>query len=123
MQILKNPPRDRWEALTARALAAKSAEVTSAVADIVAQVKERGDEALRDYELKFTGARLDSLCVSAQELDEAGSRISNELKEAIACDLPENVPVIFISSVSGYNIQKLKDLLWNMLQRENQESR
>ena len=83
MQILKNPPRDRWEALTARALAAKSAEVTSAVADIVAQVKERGDEALRDYELKFTGARLDSLCVSAQELDEAGSRISNELKEAI----------------------------------------
>ena len=33
------------------------------------------------------------------------------------------VPVIFISSVSGYNIQKLKDLLWNMLQRENPENR
>lgn len=49
--------------------------------------------------------------------------LDDELKEAIACDLPENVPVIFISSVSGYNIQKLKDLLWNMLQRENQESR
>ena len=49
--------------------------------------------------------------------------LDDELKEAIACDLPENVPVIFISSVSGYNIQKLKDLLWNMLQRENPENR
>ena len=48
--------------------------------------------------------------------------LDDELKEAIACDLPENVPVIFISSVSGYNIQKLKDLLWNMLQRENPEN-
>ena len=49
--------------------------------------------------------------------------LDDELKKAIACDLPENVPVIFISSVSGYNIQKLKDLLWNMLQRENPENR
>ena len=31
--------------------------------------------------------------------------------------LPEGVPAVFISSVSGLNIRKLKDMLWEALQR------
>ena len=31
--------------------------------------------------------------------------------------LPEGVPSIFISSVSGMNIPQLKDMLWEALQR------
>ena len=31
--------------------------------------------------------------------------------------LPEGVPAVFISSVSGLNIRQLKDMLWEALQR------
>ena len=31
--------------------------------------------------------------------------------------LPEGVPAVFISSVSGLNIRKLKDMLWEALQK------
>jgi len=31
--------------------------------------------------------------------------------------LPEGIPSVFISSVSGLNIARLKDMLWEALQR------
>ncbi|MDR1090117.1 MAG: GTPase ObgE [Prevotella sp.] len=40
--------------------------------------------------------------------------LDEELMEALAADLPD-IPHIFISSVTGYNIAALKDLLWNEL--------
>lgn len=42
--------------------------------------------------------------------------IDPELMEMLKADLPENETCIFISSVTGYNIQALKDELWKMLQ-------
>ncbi|MCM1022312.1 MAG: histidinol dehydrogenase [Muribaculum sp.] len=83
MQIIKNPPRQQWESLTARALAEQSASVVEAVAAIIEQVRLRGDEALREYELKFTGARLADLRVEEDELSTASTRISPQLKQAI----------------------------------------
>jgi GTP-binding protein len=41
--------------------------------------------------------------------------LDEELIEAIAKELPKNIPHIFISSVTGYNLPQLKDLLWNTL--------
>jgi len=41
--------------------------------------------------------------------------LDDELKEAIAAELPKNIPHIFISSVTGSQLQPLKDLLWNAL--------
>ena len=41
--------------------------------------------------------------------------LDDELKEAISKELPKNIPHIFISSVTGYHLQQLKDLLWNTL--------
>jgi len=41
--------------------------------------------------------------------------LDDELKEAITKELPEGVPSVFISSMTNYNIQKLKDLLWEAL--------
>lgn len=40
--------------------------------------------------------------------------LDEELMEALAEDLPE-IPHIYISSITGYNIQQLKDLLWKEL--------
>jgi GTP-binding protein len=41
--------------------------------------------------------------------------LDDELKAAIAKELPKKVPHIFISSVTGYHLSELKDLLWNTL--------
>lgn len=41
--------------------------------------------------------------------------LDDELKEAIEKELPKNIPHIFISSVTGYNLPQLKDMLWNSL--------
>ncbi len=41
--------------------------------------------------------------------------LDDELKASISEELPKNIPHIFISSVTGFNLQPLKDLLWNVL--------
>jgi GTP-binding protein len=41
--------------------------------------------------------------------------LDDELKEAIAAELPDNVPHVFFSSVTQQGIQDLKDMLWNAL--------
>lgn len=43
--------------------------------------------------------------------------LDDELERDLAKTLPEGVPSIFISSVSGQNIQALKDLLWMTLNK------
>ena len=60
-----------------------NADVTRAVEEIIDNVRKRGDSALYEYAERFDGSRLDSLFVSREELDEAGNRISPELRDAI----------------------------------------
>ncbi len=46
--------------------------------------------------------------------------LDDELKEAIAKELPEQIPHIFISSVTGFNLMPLKDMLWQILNTPNE---
>lgn len=41
--------------------------------------------------------------------------LDDELKSGIAAELPAGVPHIFISSITGFNLQPLKDILWQTL--------
>lgn len=43
--------------------------------------------------------------------------LDDELKEAIAKELPTNIPHLFISSVAQKGLIELKDLLWNTLNK------
>lgn len=43
--------------------------------------------------------------------------LDDELKEAIAKELPKNVPHVFISSVTNTGLTALKDLLWDTLNK------
>lgn len=43
--------------------------------------------------------------------------LDEELISQMREHLPENIPAVFISSVAGYNIQALKDMLWQALNR------
>jgi len=45
--------------------------------------------------------------------------LDDELKEAIAKELPTNIPHIFISSITEQGIKSLKDLLWATLNESN----
>lgn len=44
--------------------------------------------------------------------------LDDELKAEIEKELPQNIPHLFISSVSQKGLQELKDLLWNILTSE-----
>ena len=43
--------------------------------------------------------------------------LDEELIEEMKSHLPEGVPSVFISSISGMNIPRLKDMLWEALQK------
>lgn len=45
--------------------------------------------------------------------------LDEELMEMLRDDLPDDLPVIFISAVAGHNITELKDLLWTELNSES----
>lgn len=42
--------------------------------------------------------------------------LDEDLMEEMKSDIPKDLPFIFISSVSQYNLEKLKDMLWQALQ-------
>jgi len=43
--------------------------------------------------------------------------LDEELRIAIAAELPKNVPHIFISAITGFHLMELKDLLWQTLNK------
>lgn len=83
MDIIINPAREDWKKLTERNIP-DDPQVTRAVEEIIADVRTRGDVALRDYALRFDGTHLDSLRVSQEEIDEADAKVSPEVRQAIA---------------------------------------
>lgn len=58
-------------------------ELEDVVRRVLADVKERGDVALREYEERFDNVALESFLVSPEEFDEAETLVSLQLKEAI----------------------------------------
>lgn len=64
--------------------AESTAQLEQTVAEIIAQVRERGDEALREYASRFDGVELNDLRVSETEIAEAEQRVDEALMQAIA---------------------------------------
>jgi GTP-binding protein len=44
--------------------------------------------------------------------------LDEELQQAISQELPQDIPHLFISSVTGYHLTELKDLLWSVLNKK-----
>ena len=57
-------------------------QLNQTVASVLADVKQRGDEAVKGYELKFDHIDLDTLAVSDEEKAEAEQLVSPELRQA-----------------------------------------
>lgn len=83
MRIIKYPDRKEWERIAERPHLDMS-QLNATVAGVLKDVRERGDEAVREYELKFDKVCLDSLTVSDEEMKEAEQDVDTSLHDALA---------------------------------------
>jgi GTP-binding protein len=44
--------------------------------------------------------------------------LDEELQDAISRELPKEIPHLFISSVTGFHLTELKDILWKVLNKQ-----
>jgi len=82
MNIIRYPKRSEWQKIVERPHLEVS-QLNETVASVLADVKLRGDEAVKGYELKFDHVDLASLEVTKEEIAEAEKLVTKELKEAI----------------------------------------
>jgi len=82
VNIIKYPAREDWAKIVERPHLDVS-ELNQTVSAVLNDVRQRGDEAVKGYELKFDHVDLSELAVSKEEMDEAEQLVSDELKEAI----------------------------------------
>ena len=83
MEIMENPARSTWDALTERNIP-DDAAIEESVRNIVETVKARGDEALRAYAQQFDGAELQQIELTAEERRSAAGQVPEKVKRAIA---------------------------------------
>ena len=82
MNIIRYPERSEWAKIVERPHLDMS-QLNETVASVLADVKRRGDDAVKGYELKFDHVDLPDLAVSEAEMNEAEKMVSTELKAAI----------------------------------------
>ena len=82
MKTYKYPEKELWGEIISRPRL-NLQQLNETVSTVLADVKKRGDEAVKEYELKFDKAELASLAVTEQEMDEAEKLVSKELYDAI----------------------------------------
>ena len=82
MKTYKYPEKELWGEIISRPRL-NLQQLNETVSTVLADVKKRGDEAVKEYELKFDKAELASLAVTEQEMDEAEKLVSKKLYDAI----------------------------------------
>lgn len=102
-------------ALLTRPAISASESVTRTVADILDNVKTRGDAALREYSAKFDKTDVTALKVTAEEINAAEARLGEEIKEAMAVavanietfHLAQRLPTVDIETMPGVRCQQV----------------
>lgn len=82
MQYIQYPKKEEWGKILTRPTLDNSS-LLDLVRNVLNDIRTRGDEAVKEYELKFDKVSLPSLQVTEEEIKEAESLISKELKDAI----------------------------------------
>ncbi len=82
------------------------------------------DDIRRDYEILLNELREFNPDLADKSRVLAISKsdmLDEELREEIAKELPEDVPSVFISAVTGQGLTELKDLLWREINSEDNQ--
>ncbi len=80
--LFNNPSSSEWNSILKRP-AFDSSQLEESVSKILVDIKLNGDEAVKKYVLKFDGVELQELRVGDEEIEEAISLVSTDLKGAI----------------------------------------
>ena len=95
MKTYKYPAKEQWAEIVERPRLDLT-KLNETVSTVLNDIRQRGDEAVKEYELKFDKATLTELAVTEQEMDEAETLVSNELRDAIIL-AHHNIKVFHIS--------------------------
>jgi histidinol dehydrogenase len=101
MKIFKYPEREKWAGLLKRPVM-NTADIDSVVLPVLGEVKKRGDDAVREFTLKFDQVDLTSLEVLPHEFDDAEKSIDEDLKNAIRL-ASDNIEAFHSMQISGSN--------------------
>ncbi len=82
MDIIKFPDRAQWPDIIQRPHLDVS-QLSATVSGVLADVRLRGDAAVKEYGVKFDHVELDLLAVTKAEMDEAEKNVPQQLKEAM----------------------------------------
>lgn len=82
MEIIRYPKQTEWDSIIKRPLFDTS-KVDQVVNEILQDIKQHGDSAVKKYTKKFDNADIQTLSVSRKAIDEAGRQLEPGLKKAI----------------------------------------
>jgi histidinol dehydrogenase len=82
MQVIQNPPRTEWNTLLSRP-SLNNTHLREKVQQVLGQVKQNGDDAVRNYTKQFDGVDLSSSAITRQAIDAAEHSLAGDLKKAI----------------------------------------
>ncbi|MEI7107621.1 histidinol dehydrogenase [Pectobacterium versatile] len=105
---------EQRQLLTRPAISA-SERITAVVSDILANVKSRGDSALRDYSAQFDKVQVNAIRVTEAEIAAASARLGDEVKQAMAIAVrnietfhnAQKLPIVDIETQPGVRCQQL----------------
>ncbi|WP_174865743.1 histidinol dehydrogenase [Pectobacterium polaris] len=105
---------EQRQLLTRPAISA-SDRITAVVSDILANVKSRGDNALRDYSAQFDKVQVNAIRVTEAEIAAAAARLGDEVKQAMAIAVrnietfhnAQKLPIVDIETQPGVRCQQL----------------
>ena len=83
MQIIKYPERKDWPEVLKRPRI-ETAAIEQVVNDILKDIREKGDAAIRSHTLRIDKIEVSELLVSKAEIEDARKQVPDKLKEAIA---------------------------------------
>ncbi|MCH5049526.1 histidinol dehydrogenase [Pectobacterium aquaticum] len=105
---------EQRQLLTRPAISA-SDRITAVVSDILANVKSRGDGALRDYSAQFDKVQVNAIRVTEAEIAAASTRLGDDVKQAMAIAVrnietfhnAQKLPIVDIETQPGVRCQQL----------------
>lgn len=97
---------EQQSAVLERPAISDGANITAIVSEVLTQVQQEGDAALQALTAKFDKVQPDSIRVSQDAIEQAASRLSDEMKQAL-----EQAYKIFLLSIKR---NKHNRLVWKL---------
>lgn len=110
MKIIEFPLRTNWPEIVRRPVI-DSTSLYEQVAEIIEQVRTRGDAALFEYMQRFDGIELERLMVSEEEFELAETLVSEELKAALKVAAANIECFHSAEDLTGYSLETMPGVL------------